>query len=86
MSSQDPRLSFVPAEPVTPPLSADEIGQLRQLMAVARYDAAQRAVVIQAGRARVLVREDGTVRLEGVEVTVAADGAIVLDGATIELN
>jgi len=86
MSSQDPRLSFVPAEPVTLPLSAEEIGQLRQLMAVARYDAAQRAVVIQAGRARVLVREDGTVRLEGVEVTVAADGAIVLDGAAIELN
>ncbi|WP_411840215.1 hypothetical protein [Paracoccus sp. ME4] len=76
----------MPAEPVTLPLSAEEIGQLRQLMAVARYDAAQRAVVIQAGRARVLVREDGTVRLEGVEVTVAADGAIVLDGAAIELN
>lgn len=86
MSSFDPRSFCDPAEPVAPPLSAAEIAALRRLLAVARYDEASRAFVIDTGRARVVVREDGTIRCEGAEVTVTADRHITLDAAAIELN
>ncbi|MBP8932243.1 MAG: hypothetical protein KBG46_13325 [Paracoccus sp.] len=74
------------AEEVIAPLSLTEIVALRRLLAVARYDVAQAALVLDTGKARILVRDDGTVRCEGKSVTVIADGVITMDGAAIELN
>ena len=42
--------------------------------------------MLDTGKARILVRDDGTVRCEGKSVTVIADGVITMDGAAIELN
>lgn len=86
MTSFDPNSFRDPAEEVVPPLSTAEIAALRRLLAVARYDEAGRAFVIDTGRARVLVREDGTIRCEGAEVIVTAERHITLDAAAIELN
>lgn len=86
MTSFDPNSFREQAEEVVPPLSVAEIAALRRLLAVARYDEAQRGFVIDTGRARVVVRDDGTIRAEGAEVTVTADRSIVMDAAAIELN
>lgn len=86
MSTHDFRTFPTDAEEVVPPLSTAEIGQLRRLLAVARYDERQRAFVIDTGHARLVLREDGTVRCEGAEVVLTADHTITLNGAAIELN
>lgn len=86
MSNLDLHISDRPAEEVVTPLSPTEIGQLRRLLRVARYDERQRAFVIDTGRARLVLREDGTVRCEGAEVVLTADRTITLNGAAIELN
>lgn len=74
------------AEEVVTPLSRAEIAALRRLLGVVRYDAAQAALVLETKGARLLLRDDGTIRCEGKSVTVAADGVITMDGAAIELN
>ena len=38
------------------------------------------------GRARLTLREDGTIRCEGAELVLTADRTITLNGAAIELN
>ncbi len=86
MSRLEREVTTERAEEVVPPLSAEEIRQLRRLMSVARYDPREGAFVIDTGRARVAVRDDGTIRAQGAGVTVLADGPIVMDAATIELN
>jgi len=43
-------------------------------------------LVLETKGARLLLRDDGTIRCEGKSVTVAADGVITMDGAAIELN
>jgi hypothetical protein len=67
-------------------LSPDEIAELRALMKVVRYDANERALVIDTGKARLAVREDGTVRIDAGRVVGVAERDIRLDGARIELN
>lgn len=86
MSKLETAILIGSAEPVAAPLSSAEIMQLRRLMTLARYDERQRAFVIDTGRARVVVRDDGTIRCEGTEVVVTADRTITLNGAAIELN
>lgn len=86
MSKFDTGMSPETAAQVAPPLSAAEIAQLRQLLAVASYDERQHAFVIDTGRARLTLRADGTIRCEGAEVVVTADRTITLNGAAIELN
>jgi hypothetical protein len=69
-----------------PALTGAEIGKLRQLLEFTRYDAASGTLTIQTGKARVLLRQDGTVRVEGRRIVQMSETSIVLDGATIELN
>ncbi len=85
MSSLDRRISSQ-SEAIIPPLSPAEIAQLRRLLSVARFDERQNALVIDTGRARLMLREDGTIRCEGAEVVLTADRSITLNGAAIELN
>lgn len=70
----------------TPHFSVAELMQLKAILKVVRYDEASETLRIDTGKARILVRGDGSVRIEGRRVTQVADGAIVLNGATIELN
>ncbi|MCG8393148.1 MAG: hypothetical protein MI745_08700 [Pseudomonadales bacterium] len=50
-----------------------------------RFDAPQ-GLILQAGQARVELRADGTVLLDGREIQAVADGLNRLLGARIELN
>lgn len=86
MSNLDMRISTQDAEAVITPLTPAEIMRLRRLLSVASYDEHQRGFVIDTGRARLVLRDDGTIRCEGKSITVAADGVITMDGAAIELN
>lgn len=86
MSKFDTGMSPETAAEVALPLTATEIMRLRRLLSVASYDERQRAFVIDTGRARLVLRDDGTIRCEGKSVTVIADGTITMDGAAIELN
>lgn len=86
MSKIDTTLGQIDADEVVAPLSSAEVLQLRRLLAVARYDEARKGFVIDTGRAKLLVRDDGTVRIEGDNLTVMTDGLITLNGAAIGLN
>jgi len=86
MSNLDRGISSQTSEAIIPPLRASEIAQLRRLLSVARFDERQRALVIDTGRARLTLREDGTIRCEGAELVLTADRTITLNGAAIELN
>ena len=86
MSKIDTGISPQTAEQIALPLTVAEIAQLRRLLAVASYDERQRAFAIDTGRARLLVRDDGTIRIEGDNLTVMTNGLITLNGAAIELN
>ena len=68
------------------PLDAAEIAQLRAILQVVRYDARSETLRIDTGKAKLLVRGDGSVRIEGRSITQMSLGKIVLDGAAIELN
>ncbi|WP_342078299.1 hypothetical protein [Yoonia sp. SS1-5] len=74
--------------PVTPEpqLTQDELQQLRAILQVVQYDAPSETLRIAAGKARLLVRKDGSVRIEGKRVTAMSHGTLVLNGAAIELN
>ncbi|MBL3561860.1 hypothetical protein [Rhodovulum sulfidophilum] len=67
-------------------LNAHEIARLRDLLQVLRYDANEGALVIDTGRARVVVREDGTVRIDAARIVQVAEGTLCLDAGRIDLN
>ncbi len=76
--------AFAPV--VAPQFTEAEVAQLRALMKVARYDEQERAFVLEAGGARLALREDGTVRIEGGKIIQVSQSTIVLNAAAIELN
>lgn len=67
-------------------LSGPEIAHLRDLMRVMRYDPHEKALVIDTGRARLTVREDGTVRIDAAKIVQVSQGQLVLDAGRIDLN
>lgn len=85
-----PFLDDFPAVPGTtdqqPPLSQAELSQLRAILRVVRYDAPSETLRIDTGKARILVRGDGSVRVEGRKIAQVSQGPLVLNGAVIELN
>lgn len=68
------------------PLSVEELRQLRAILKHVRYDAPSRTLRLEAGETKVLLREDGNLRIEGAKITQVSRGALVLNAATIELN
>jgi len=68
------------------PLTREETAQLRSILNVVSYDAPSETLRIQIGDAKVLVRGDGQVRVEGKRIVHMSEGSIVLNGAAIELN
>ena len=68
------------------PLSRAETAQLREILKVVSYDAPSETLRIAVGDAKILVRGDGQVRIEGKRLVQMAHGSIVLNGAAIELN
>lgn len=68
------------------PLTRAETAQLRDILKVVSYDQTSETLRIAVGDAKVLVRKDGQVRIEGKRVVQMAQGSIVLNGAAIELN
>lgn len=68
------------------PLSREETAQLRQILRAVSYDATSETLRLQVGDAKVLVRGDGHIRIEGKRVIQTSQGSIVLNGAAIELN
>lgn len=69
-----------------PPLSQSEVAQLRAILQVVSYDAASQTLRIEHGPSKILVRKNGTVRIEGKKLASYSQGSIVLNGASIELN
>ena len=69
-----------------PALSDQEVAQLRDLLSVARFDPVSGSLRVKVGEAKLLLRRDGTVRIEGRSLVQMAEGTIRLDGAVIELN
>lgn len=67
-------------------LTCEETAQLRAILRVVTYDTPSETLRIEVGGAKVLVRGDGHVRIEGKRVVQMSQGSIVLDGAAIELN
>ncbi|AWN45501.1 hypothetical protein DK419_03515 [Methylobacterium terrae] len=59
---------------------------LAALARMVRIDAATGDLVIANGAARLVLKRDGTVRVEGVRIVGTADEAIALHAAVIDLN
>jgi hypothetical protein len=60
-----------------------------KLMALAdmlEVDEASGSLVIRNGKSRILLRKDGTIRIEGERIVQSASRNIALDAATIDLN
>lgn len=53
---------------------------------VCRVEAATGDVVIENGKARIVLQSDGTIRLEGVRVIAAVEERIDMNAAIIRLN
>jgi len=70
----------------TPPLSAAETTQLRALLQIIRYDAPSKTLRIEHGDAKILLRANGSVRIEGRRIEQISQSAFVVNGASIELN
>lgn len=75
-----------PAPLCPAPLSAAEIVRLRRILSVIDVDVVGDTLRIETGKAKILLRPDGTIRIEGRRVTHIAQGSIVLNAAAIELN
>ena len=67
-------------------LTAPEVAQLRALLQVLRFDPNERAFVVDTGRARLSIREDGTVRIDAAKIVQVAEGTLTLDAGRIDLN
>lgn len=67
-------------------LRGDEVQQLRRILRVIDVDEPSGTLRIETGRAKILVRPDGTIRIEGRDVTQMAHRTLSLNGAIIELN
>jgi len=81
-----PMGSDLAGEAAEPPLSQQELKDLRRILSVIRVDPVGDTLRIETGAARILLRPDGTVRIEGRSLTQMARGSIVLNAAAIELN
>ncbi|WP_150526863.1 hypothetical protein [Roseibium sediminis] len=81
-------LSFVSiGESVNPvEFTAEEIAKLKNILRYIDVDENQDALVIRNGKSRILVREDGTLRIEGEKVTHTSQGTLHLSAALIEIN
>jgi hypothetical protein len=61
----------------------------RKLLALAKHveiEEAGGAIVIRNGRAKIMLRDDGTIRIEGARIVQQAERNITLNAATIDLN
>lgn len=75
-----------PTQVCPAPLSAAEIVRLRRILSVIDVDVVSDTLRIETGKAKILLRPDGTIRIEGRRVVQIAQGSIVLNAAAIELN
>lgn len=72
-------------------LDINEITKIRSLLKLASFieidlDRGQLIIKNRAGSAKITIRDDGTLRIEGICITTSASESIVLDAAVIGLN
>lgn len=87
----DDKINLAPSQEMALPFTALEIRKLRELLKLLQFvelDAPGNSLVIRnrKGNARLVFKEDGTLRAEGVRVVTAADETLLLDAAVIALN
>lgn len=68
------------------PLTREEVAQLREILKVVRYDAPSETLRIETGKAKILVRKNGDVRIDGRKITQMAQGRVIINGASVDLN
>lgn len=69
------------------PLDTDDVwSKLASLAQMIEIDSASGTLVIRNGKSRILLRKDGTVRIEGESIVHSAERNIALDAAFIDLN
>lgn len=67
-------------------LTSVEIENLKKLLQFVQYDETQDAVRIEIGKCKILCRSDGSLMIEGEEVTTCSQGKLQMNAAIIELN
>jgi hypothetical protein len=72
--------------PQTLPDSAESVKELFALTRMIRHDPATGNLIVQNGRSRIVLMDDGTVRVEGRRIISAADENILMRAAYIDLN
>jgi hypothetical protein len=66
--------------------SGDVWAKLTALAQMIEIDSASGTLMIRNGKSRILLRKDGTVRIEGESIVQSAERNIALDAAYIDLN
>jgi hypothetical protein len=75
-----------PAEDVSSAPSGEAMQSLLLLARLVRVDPATGDLVLQNGKAKIVLHADGTVRVQGARVVCSADETLTLDAAIIDLN
>ncbi len=75
-----------PLDPAGTPPGEAPPADLAALARMVRVDAATGDLVIANGIARLVLKRDGTIRVEGVRIVGTADETIALRAAVIDLN
>ena len=75
--------SFKAKEPAD---AGDAWGKLLALANMIEIDKASGTLTIRNGKSRILLRKDGTIRIEGESIVQSAQRNIALDAAFIDLN
>ena len=83
MNDKPSHTSFKALEPAA---VGDAWGKLLALAHMIEIDKASGTLTIRNGKSRILLRKDGTIRIEGESIVQSAQRNIALDAAFIDLN